>query len=62
MAEKLKLNPCAVCGAEALLLMDKDFYATRCSNSECPNSRYATYDDRDAAVAGWNRENRENPT
>lgn len=57
MADEIKMNPCSVCGAKAQLLMNKEFYATRCSNSDCPNSAYTTYDDRDAAVAGWNKEN-----
>lgn len=52
--EKNKLNPCPACGSEALLLKDKDYYATRCSNNACVNSTYRTYDSEEAAVAGWN--------
>ena len=57
--DKTKLNACSVCGSEALLLKQNDYYATRCSNNDCENSAYRTYDSVDAAVAEWNRDNPE---
>lgn len=57
---KVRLNACSVCGLGAFLLSDrKGFYATRCSNNDCENSAYKTYDSEEAAVADWNRDNPE---
>ena len=55
-----ELKPCSICGAEAELLKDGEYYAVKCSNAACANSGYRTYDNALAALKGWNAENEVN--